>query len=77
VTPIVISGMARLLDGSFQFAFTNTPGLSFTVLTTTNSAAPVDEWASAGAALESSPGSYQFMDATPSSPQRFYRVRSP
>jgi hypothetical protein len=77
VTPIVISGATRLPDGSFQFAFTNTPGLSFTVLTTTNLAVSVDEWTSAGAPVESSPGYYQFTDLTPSNPQRFYRVRSP
>jgi hypothetical protein len=52
-------------------------GLSFTVLITTNVAVPVDEWTSAGAVVESSPGYYLFTDATPNSPQRFYRVRSP
>ena len=77
VTAIVISGTTRLPDGTFQFAFTNTPGASFTVLTATNSAVPVDEWTSAGAAVETSPGSFQFTDATTDSLLRFYRVRSP
>jgi hypothetical protein len=77
VTAIVISGATKLPDGSFQLAFTNAPGASFTVLTTTNFALPVDEWTSAGAAVETSPGHYQFTDATPNSPQGFYRVRSP
>ncbi|HXJ60817.1 MAG TPA: leucine-rich repeat domain-containing protein [Verrucomicrobiae bacterium] len=77
LTVIVISGTTRLPDGAFQFTFTNTPGASFTVLTTTNPAVPVDEWKSAGAVLEASPGSYQFTDVTTDSPLRFYRVRSP
>jgi ribosomal protein L11 len=77
LTPIVISGATNLPDGTFQFVFTNTPGASFSVLTSTNFALPVDEWTSAGSALETSPGSYQFTDETPSIPQRFYRVRSP
>jgi uncharacterized repeat protein (TIGR03803 family) len=77
LTETVISGVTNLPDGTFQFAFTNTPGASFTVLTSTNITLPLDEWTSAGAALETSPGSYQFTDETTSSPQRFYRIRSP
>src|SRR5262249_11710722 len=76
LTPIVISDAKNLPDGTFQFAFTNTPGASFRVLTSTNFALPVDEWTDAGAALETSPGSYQFKDETPGNAQRFYRVRS-
>jgi hypothetical protein len=76
-TVIVISGATNLPDGTFQLAFTNTPGASFSVLTSTNLALPVTEWTNAGAVLETSPGSYQFTDETPSTPQRFYRVRSP
>jgi hypothetical protein len=76
VTAIVISG-AKLPNGAFQLAFTNTPGASFTVLTSTNIAVPLDEWTSSGAALETSPGTYQFTDETTNSPQRFYRIRSP
>jgi Leucine-rich repeat (LRR) protein len=77
VTAIVISGVTKLPDGSFQLAFTNGPGARFTVLTSTNLALPVDEWTSAGAAQETSPGSYQFTDETTSSSQLFYRIRSP
>jgi len=54
-----------------------TPDLSFTVLTTTNLALPLNQWASTDAAAEASPGHYQFTDMTVQSPQRFYRVRSP
>jgi hypothetical protein len=77
VTAIVISGVTRLPDGAFQLAFTNAPGASFTVLSSTNLAVRVDNWTSLGSASEISPGQYQFTDATPNSPQRFYRVRSP
>src|SRR5262249_36427486 len=66
LTVIVIFGATNLPDGTFQFAFTNTPEASFSVLTSTNIATPMDEWTSAGTALETSAGSYQFTDETPS-----------
>jgi hypothetical protein len=75
-TPTLLS-LSKLAVGTIQFTFRNTPGLNFSVLTTTNLAVPVNEWTSAGAAAETSPGHYQFTDATPDSPQRFYGVRSP
>jgi hypothetical protein len=61
-----------------QFTFTNTPGISFTVLETTNLFTPAADWAVLGKAAENSPGQYQYLDtqATNAS-QRFYRVRTP
>jgi len=74
-TPALLAG-SRQPSGAFQITFRNTPGLSFTVLSTTNLSQPLNQWPSAGAAAETSPGHYQFTDATPNNPQRFYRVRS-
>ena len=76
-TPSLLAQPMKLQTGAFQFTFRNTPGLSFTVLSTTDLAVRVDDWTSLGIAAESSPGHYQFTDATANSPVRFYRVRFP
>jgi hypothetical protein len=76
-TPVLLSPRTKLETGAVQFTFRNTPGLSFTVLSTTNVADRADSWTSLGIAGEISPGHYQFTDAIAKSPQRFYRVRSP
>jgi hypothetical protein len=76
-TATLLTQPTRTATGAVQFTFRNTPGLGFTVLSTTNPAVPVDNWTSLGLAVEISPGHYQFTDPTPTSPQRFYRVRSP
>ncbi len=78
VPPIVLTDSTLLPGGAFQFAFTNTPGLSFTAFATTNVALPFTNWTRLGAVPEVSPGQFQFTDpqaATTS--QGFYRVRSP
>jgi hypothetical protein len=62
---------------AIQFTFRNTPGLEFTVFGTSDPGVPVNDWSSLGSAAEPSPGHYQFTDATPANPQRFYIVRSP
>ena len=76
--PIVLANAVRQANGAFQFNFTNTPGLTCTVLASTNPASPVANWSVLGAATEISPGQYQFTDLkAPNNPQCFYRVRSP
>ena len=75
--PTLLTQPTKLQRGGFQFSFRNTPGLSFTALSSSNPGIPVDNWTSLGLAAEISPGHYQFTDATANSPQRFYRVRSP
>jgi len=77
-TPPVLTKPLILPDGSFQFAFTNTPGVPFEVLMTTNLALPLTNWTVLGSVREVSTGKFQFTDsqATNSFP-RFYRVRSP
>jgi hypothetical protein len=73
--PFLLSPPALLPSGLFQFTFRNTPGISFTVLTTANPAVPVKNWTPTNSATEISPGHYQFTDGTTKSP-RFYTVRS-
>ncbi len=66
--------------GAFQFGFTNLLGGSFSVLSTTNLALPLNQWSNLGAAVEMPPGSgnFQFTDPQATNgPRRFYRVRSP
>jgi hypothetical protein len=63
-----------------SFSFTNTPGLSFSVLGTNNIAAPKATWPLVGTAVESPAGSgkYQFTDPSPATnTARFYLLRQP
>ncbi len=68
-----------LLNGSgLQFAFTNVPGASFTVLSTTNLALPAASWEVLGPMTESPAGRFTFIDTNaPAAGQRFYQVHSP
>jgi hypothetical protein len=78
VSPIILTNPALLPGGVFQFGFTNTPGLNFTVYDTTNLAALFTNWTWLGSATEVSSGRFQFTDSPgPDSPARFYRVASP
>jgi hypothetical protein len=71
-----ICQVARWPGGAFQFAFTNNPGLTFTVLAATNLMQA--SWDALGAAAEISPGQYQFTDLqATNSRTRFYRVSWP
>ena len=80
--PLRLTRPAKSGNGSFQFSFTNTftntPGASFTVFSTTNLALPFSSWTMLGAPIVITPSQFQFTDAqAPNSPQRFYRVTSP
>jgi len=78
VEPIRLTSVALLPGGAFQFAFTNTPGLGFSVFGTTNVALPFTNWTPLGSATEISAGQFQFVDPqAASNSERFYRVRSP
>jgi hypothetical protein len=76
-TPPTLSSVQLLGSGAVQFAFTNIPSASFTVLSTTNLSSPLGEWAVVGTPTENPPGQYQFTDTRATSTQRFYIVRSP
>jgi hypothetical protein len=65
----------NLSNGNFQIRFVNTPGVSFTVLATTNVSVPLTNWTVLGTATESPLGQFQFIDSSAASPQRFYDER--
>ena len=77
----LLTGPGKTGNGSFQFAVSNnTPGVTFTVFTTTNLALPFSNWTlqAVRAPIEIAPGQFQFTDAQPANgPRRFYRVTSP
>jgi alpha-tubulin suppressor-like RCC1 family protein len=74
---IILTDARELPNGSFQFAFTNSLGSTFTVLATTNVSLPLSTWTALGGATEVSPGHFQFTDPQAFNyRQRFYRVRS-
>jgi hypothetical protein len=73
-----LSAPTKLPDGTFQFSFTNNPGVTFTAVSTTNASLPLSSWTSVGTVVESPPGQFQFSDSSAASnTARFYRVRSP
>jgi N-acetylneuraminic acid mutarotase len=77
-TPMLLTEPTKLPTGAFRFNFRNTPGLSFSVLSSTTLTASAGDLTSLGGAVEISPGHYQFTDLLAAQvPQRFYRVRSP
>lgn len=72
-----LTGVA-LAGSGVQFSFTNTPAVSYTILVSTNPAAPLANWTTLGNPVEYPAGHFQFTDTPPpGNPQRFYRVRSP
>jgi hypothetical protein len=77
-TAATLTGPQKLTNGSFQFAFTNSVGALFGVLTTTNLTLPLTNWTTLGGIVEISPGQFQFTDPqATNSGQRFYRVFAP
>jgi hypothetical protein len=71
-------GGATIVNGKFSFAFTNLPGLSFSVLATNNLIAPVSTWPVVGTVVESPVGSgnYSFTNTTATN-SVFYILRQP
>ncbi len=61
---------------NFVLSFTNTPGTTYTLLTTTNLSLAVSNWTTLGTVTDTVPGQFQFTDATAGTNKlRFYRVR--
>ncbi len=75
VSSITLKDLAILPGGAFQAGFTNTPGLAFHVLATTNLNTPVSNWVSLGDVSEVSPGHFQFTDTSTPPTSWVYRVR--
>lgn len=77
-TATALTNLTRLTNGSFQFAFTNAPGVVFGMLVSSNSSLPLSNWTTLGRVTEISPGQFQFTDPqAATNAQRFYRLRSP
>jgi len=77
VPPIILNNLTVAANGSFQFNFTNTPGLSFTVYSATNLSTPFTNWIRTGVATETAPGQFQFTNPPPANVQEYFRVTSP
>jgi streptogramin lyase len=77
-TPPMLTGVQVLTSGALQFAFTNNPSGSFTVLSTTDLSLPLSSWTVAGTATNNGSGMFQFTSQpTTNDTQLFYAVRSP
>ena len=80
-TPAVVPpklGNVVLGTAGLQFSFTNTPGLSFTTLGTTNVALPLSQWQNLGHPVEGPAGHFQFIDAQAlTNSPLFYIIRQP
>jgi hypothetical protein len=78
VTPLTLIEAQILVNGVLQFAFTNTPGASFSVLSTTNVSLPLSNWTVVGTASNTAGDVFQFTSQpTTNDVERFYGVRSP
>jgi hypothetical protein len=76
--PPTLTATTILGNGAFQFAFSNAPNASFSVISSTNVALPMSNWTVIGIPSNIGSGIFQFTTQTATNePQRFYRVRSP
>jgi hypothetical protein len=72
------ANMTKMGNGNVQFRFNNLSGPTYTVLASTNVAAPLNTWVNLGPAVEAPPGMFQFTDPQSTNyPQRFYQVQVP
>lgn len=70
------SGVGQSGIGQFILGFTNMPGTSFSIWSSTNLI--FDNWLFVGFAREVVPGQFQFIDTTlTNNPDKFYRIQSP
>jgi len=76
-TPPTLVNPTLLPNGNFQFTFASSPTASFTVLGSSDVTLPLSNWTVLGAAVETSPGHYQFTDSAAAIDVRFYSIRSP
>jgi hypothetical protein len=65
-------------DGAFRLSFTNSPGATFTVLTSAELLAPLTNWTTLGLTSEPTAGFFEYLDrAGKKSAQQFYAVKAP
>jgi len=75
--PPTITGTTITGNGAIRFTFTSNPGLTFSILSSTDASAPISNWAVAGTSVEGPAGVYTFTQSTAGASQKFYRVRFP
>jgi sugar lactone lactonase YvrE len=76
--PPVLTGVRMIANGVLQFAFTNYPNATFTVLSSTNLSLPLSEWTMVTNLLPNINGLFQFTSPpTTNDAQLFYVVHSP
>jgi hypothetical protein len=77
--PLSVNLNTKMLgNGSVQFAFTNSQGSSFTLVSSADLSLPLSNWTVVGAFSNIAPGEFQFTTPPGSNaPRCFYRVRSP
>lgn len=77
VPPPMLGGLS-LGAGGFSLSFTNWPGVSFTMLSSTNVALPLGQWQDLGHPTEGPAGQYQFTDSQAgTNSQLYYIIRQP
>jgi len=75
IVSVPLMNPQKYVNGGFGFEFTNQPGLNFSVITTTNIAAPLYKWVNLGSPYQDAPGHYIFYDAgAANSALGFYQV---
>ena len=77
-TIITLVNPVKFPGGALQFGWTNAPGSTNIVLTTTNLATVATNWTVLGSGTETTAGHFQYSDTQAGgNVNRFYRVRSP
>jgi glucuronoarabinoxylan endo-1,4-beta-xylanase len=75
-SPILIN--AQQSNGAFQFSFTGSAPLQYTVLTSTNLSLPLNSWTVAGSAIDTGNNNYAFsVPLAANQPAQFYCVQIP
>ena len=73
---VKFDSLVRLPNGAFELTFTNTPGLSLSIVGSSTATSPVGDWTPLGLVPEVSPGHYKFTDSSGFT-RRFFRVSQP
>jgi glucuronoarabinoxylan endo-1,4-beta-xylanase len=75
-SPILVNALQT--NRTFQFSFTGSAPLQYTVLTATNLSLPLSKWIVAGSATNTGSNNYTFSDpVSANQPAQFYRVQGP
>ena len=75
-SPILVNVLQT--NGTFQFSFTGSAPLQYTVLTSTNITLPLSNWTVAGLATNTGGNNYTFsVPVAPNQPAQFYQAKVP